>query len=804
MKNFQNMLNGHGNGRGGRGWGHLKGSCPGPERFLLGVCAALVFALAANAAEICSTRYQDGNSGNPPAVKLRWTAPAGELPGTLEEYLALHDLVPALFTRITQDELGSDSRVRPARATQQNRGFHSISIPVPTASISLLVDDDLFPGIVDALAELRLALLQDGYVVRMTRLSGGAQEEIKEWILSEYGSGSCGVVMIGDITAAWAEVSGDEFPCDLYYMDLDGFWWDGDGDGDYEIHNAGGGDMGPELFVARIHAGTLSYADEDVLVNGYLRKVLDFREGSLVRPWRALEYIDKDWYSMEVHLEDIYADSLTHLDLGYFTTAQGYLDSMSAGYDFVQVCAHSYSGGHHFDIYPTECAVYAHVYVHSPSSRDVQIHLGADDGIRVLLNGGIICTQDTYQGWQEDQWTYPATLDAGWNRLLCKISQAGNEYCFSARFTDPEGEPFNDLSCQGLNPAEHGMESRFITGWLMNGFHYDDPGLFWGFLDSNYVGIPEGELDPEEGEEHGGCMWTGFGSDGDYVDLDEYTPGADYGVTYAFVRITAEDPVSCELRAGYNDGAAIWLNGEKILHDIRCGYYIRDMTVVPVQLLQGENRLLVKVADWVGAHGFSIRLCDADGCEIPGLTCNPAPQARRNIGVWLVNGPYMNEDRSTRLTEDYLGGEAWLEPDEGDPAPFGTWELAVDDSVPFDTGAWFSEDGGWIFSDTIQEEDPPAFFYNLFACGPGRFTDADYLAGAYIFNTTFGLISIASSKSGSMLVFEDFTIPLSEGKSFGQAYLEWFDAQAPFETWEKEWYYGMVLNGDPTLRLHND
>ena len=92
-------------------------------------------------------------------------------------------------------------------------------------------------------------------------------------------------------------------------------------------------------------------------------------------------------------------------------------------------------------------------------------------------------------------------------------------------------------------------------------------------------------------------------------------------------------------------------------------------------------------------------------------------------------------------------------------------------------------------------------FYNLFACGPGRFTDSNYLAGAYIFNTTWGLITVASSKSGSMLNFQDFTHPLGQGKSMGIAFRRWFDSQAPFEQWEREWYYGMVVCGDPTLRV---
>ena len=53
-----------------------------------------------------------------------------------------------------------------------------------------------------------------------------------------------------------------------------------------------------------------------------------------------------------------------------------------------------------------------------------------------------------------------------------------------------------------------------------------------------------------------------------------------------------------------------------------------------------------------------------------------------------------------------------------------------------------------------------------------------------------------------MLNFHDFTSSLGEGKSMGEAFVEWFDRQAPFVLWEQEWYYGMILFGDPTLSMN--
>ena len=39
------------------------------------------------------------------------------------------------------------------------------------------------------------------------------------------------------------------FPCDLYFMDLDGAWTDSDGDGALDIHD---GDVRPEIFIGRL------------------------------------------------------------------------------------------------------------------------------------------------------------------------------------------------------------------------------------------------------------------------------------------------------------------------------------------------------------------------------------------------------------------------------------------------------------------------------------------------------------------------------------------------------------------------
>jgi len=112
----------------------------------------------------------------------------------------------------------------------------------------------------------------------------------------------------------------------------------------------------------------------------------------------------------------------------------------------------------------------------------------------------------------------------------------------------------------------------------------------------------------------------------------------------------------------------------------------------------------------------------------------------------------------------------------------------------------------YIRTSYFRDTNPPnAHFYNLFCCGPGKFTTEDYLAGWYIFDksgggTNYGLTAIASAKSGSMLFFADFYGPMGRGKVIGDAFVDWWKARGPaHDAGERKWFYGLVLLGDPTL-----
>ena len=119
----------------------------------------------------------------------------------------------------------------------------------------------------------------------------------------------------------------------------------------------------------------------------------------------------------------------------------------------------------------------------------------------------------------------------------------------------------------------------------------------------------------------------------------------------------------------------------------------------------------------------------------------------------------------------------------------------------------YKEGGDWTgeytYSNELDALDPDILFYNLFACKNALYTATDYMAGEYVFGTDSGLLAVGTTKTGSMLEFEDYYDPIAVGETFGEAWLDWWLARAAggFTQSEQDWHYGMTMLGDPTLMM---
>lgn len=140
-----------------------------------------------------------------------------------------------------------------------------------------------------------------------------------------------------------------------------------------------------------------------------------------------------------------------------------------------------------------------------------------------------------------------------------------------------------------------------------------------------------------------------------------------------------------------------------------------------------------------------------------------------------------------------------------DSAPF-QWVGLFAHSWPGGHG-WKYNNGqnwDWFWATEIPQIDPVAVFYNLFACSNARFVEPGFCGGRYVFNTSTGLAAIGSTKTGSMLEFQDFYNQLASDKTLSTSFREWFQARIAdgFEPWEKSWFYGMCVIGDGLLKIH--
>lgn len=263
-------------------------------------------------------------------VKTRWADPNSR-PTTYEEFIEHHPQGPFV--------LQSEETYRPVRNGRNGGG---------TGLFLILVNSDLKPDIQTSLDEYVIDITDEGYTVTVVSSLGGTPADIRSTLAGYLGSDLIGAVLIGDFPVPWYEVSGESFPCDLYYMDLDGDWIDSEPNGVFDIHQ---NNEEPEIFFGRLTASPLDLygmGSEKGKVNRYFGKTHDYRMGLFTVNRRALSYPDDDWaYFNKCWLGRAY-DDVTVVNDPSVTTGEDYKLRLRENYEWIHVCVHSYSGGHAF------------------------------------------------------------------------------------------------------------------------------------------------------------------------------------------------------------------------------------------------------------------------------------------------------------------------------------------------------------------------------------------------------------------------------------------------------------------------
>jgi hypothetical protein len=234
--------------------------------------------------------------------------------------------------------------------------------------VDFFVEETLANALRPALETLAIDIERETVAVAVFSFSGNSAESLKALLRREHATGMSSAVFVGDLPIAWFQMIDDfngdtigegyeEFPCDLFFMDLDGSWQDSfvkydtfdslipGSDSIYDIHR---GSITPEITVSRLPASKIGAAES--LLTAYLDRDHRYRNGQLPVTDRALVYIDDDW-------EPWAADWDSNVGLLYPSRVPIYNPEStriadyqpridSADYQWIALMSHSWPGGH--------------------------------------------------------------------------------------------------------------------------------------------------------------------------------------------------------------------------------------------------------------------------------------------------------------------------------------------------------------------------------------------------------------------------------------------------------------------------
>jgi len=271
------------------------------------------------------------------------------------EYVDKDRLPPQTFAQFTRlvppAALVTEEQPRPAFATDLRYLQNYSALQFPKGKMLILVNYDLYPSIKGSVDQYVKDVAYEGSFAIVHRVKGGTPVELRNFIKSKLPI--AGALMVGSMPVAWFEMTDDffgpaQFPCDLYYMDLNGTWNDPDNDGKFSEHPSG---VAPEIWVGRLWTPA-GNGNDAALLNDYFSRNHKFRKGLFSYSDRALAYVDDDWAGFgDCALDMMFpAANVETITDPATTDGDRYKAEINQHRAWAQVCAHSSPGGHQFTI----------------------------------------------------------------------------------------------------------------------------------------------------------------------------------------------------------------------------------------------------------------------------------------------------------------------------------------------------------------------------------------------------------------------------------------------------------------------
>ncbi|MHC4213801.1 MAG: HEAT repeat domain-containing protein [Planctomycetota bacterium] len=157
---------------------------------------------------------------------------------------------------------------------------------------------------------------------------------------------------------------------------------------------------------------------------------------------------------------------------------------------------------------------YLRTNVWSPQSQKALLYVGSNDGIKVLLNGEVVHSNNTGRTITRDEDKVEVELKQGWNLLLMKITQSGGKWAACARVSSVEDKAIWGLKVSSGKIEEPVGQIELIGSdfsswsdkrgeWVVAGNVYADPKknykrLAWD-AGTGAIVNGNGEIDGKEG-----------------------------------------------------------------------------------------------------------------------------------------------------------------------------------------------------------------------------------------------------------------------------------------------------------------
>jgi len=272
------------------------------------------------------------------------------------EYIDKNSLPPQTFAMyfrqfVLPAAIVTEEQARPAFPTDLRYLQNYSALQFPKGKMLILVNYDVYPSIKASIDQYVKDVAYEGYFATAYRVKGGTPAELRNFIKGK--SPLAGVLMVGSLPVAWFEMSDDfggpaEFPCDLYFMDLNGTWNDPDNDGKFSEHPSG---VEPEIWVGRLWTPT-GNGNDAALLNDYFNRNHKFRKGLLGYSNRALAYVDDDWTGFgDCAFDSMFlAANIETITDPATTDGDRYKAEVNQHRAWAQICAHSSPNGHSFSI----------------------------------------------------------------------------------------------------------------------------------------------------------------------------------------------------------------------------------------------------------------------------------------------------------------------------------------------------------------------------------------------------------------------------------------------------------------------